>query len=117
DNEHYQLQITTPVGSKLATISVAPQQTIFTDQKNRQYVAQDPQSLLVELTGMELPLDKLHLLLLGATQQSAEQVQLTPQGYLKNITFTYQQHQSQVSYTNYCSKKRLPLPSTMVLQQ
>lgn len=113
------LQLNTPWGSRVATLTLEQNGAQFEDDKNRVFDDVDVESLLFRLTQMHLPVSKFKTLLLGLVEDDVPHT-LTAQGYLNSAEVLIDDQTWQVQFFDYrpanLQKKSIALPHRIELR-
>lgn len=116
NQREYRLLLTTPFGNRVIELNVTPNLTQLTDDKNQIYINSDAQTLIYELTGMQIPLNNLHQWLIGLPGESTD-YRLDKNYRLNQLDFTEDGLQWQVKYLGYSDKTQPELPADIELTQ
>lgn len=110
----YRLLLTTSFGNKIVELNVSAGQTQLTDDNNRLYLSDNPQKLVSELTGMQIPLDNLRAWLIGLPGYS-KTYKLNTDFQLEQLTYNDNGALWQVNYRSYHTETFPVLPKEMEL--
>lgn len=114
--DSYRLLLTNPLGNTELAINARPGVVQITDNKNKQYVGNDAADMIQKMTGMSIPLNNLHLWILGLPG-NAQDVKLDDQSRLKSLTYNDDGTLWQVNYLKYDERIQPALPSQLELIQ
>ncbi|KEY60814.1 lipoprotein insertase outer membrane protein LolB [Serratia sp. DD3] len=114
--ERYRLLLTNPLGSTELELNVQSGMVQVMDNQGRRYVSDNPQEMIRKLSGMEIPLDNLRQWMLGLPGEATD-FQLDSQYRLKKLTYQQGELTWTVTYQEYNTDLKIPLPSRLELQQ
>lgn len=114
--DHYRLLLTNPLGSTELELNVQKNVVQLTDRKGKRYISQNPELMLSQLTGMDIPLNNLRQWMLGLPGESSD-FQLDQQYRLSKLTYQQGDLLWNVSYQGYHADITPALPSQLELQQ
>lgn len=114
--ERYRLLLTNPLGSTELELNVQSGMVQVMENQGRRYVSDNPQEMIRKLSGMEIPLDNLRQWMLGLPGEATD-FQLDSQYRLKKLTYQQGELTWTVTYQEYNTDLKIPLPSRLELQQ
>ncbi|PVZ78590.1 lipoprotein localization factor LolB [Serratia sp. S1B] len=114
--DRYRLLLTNPLGSTELELNVQSGIVQLMDNQGRRYVSDNPQEMIRKLSGMEIPLDNLRQWMLGLPGEATD-FQLDSQYRLKKLTYQQGALTWTVTYQEYNTDLKTPLPSRLELQQ
>lgn len=116
NQNEYRLSLTTPFGNRVVELNVSPDITQLTDDRDQIHLNSDAQTLIYELTGMQIPLSNLRQWLIGLPGESTD-YRLDKDYHLSQVNFTENGLSWQVKYLNYSNKTYPALPTDLELTQ
>ncbi|MGL5387695.1 MAG: lipoprotein insertase outer membrane protein LolB [Serratia sp. (in: enterobacteria)] len=114
--DRYRLLLTNPLGSTELELNVQKNVVQLTDNQGKRYVSDNPQEMIRKLTGMEIPMDNLRQWMLGLPGDATE-FSLDAQYRLNKLTYKQGDLTWVVTYQDYNTDLKIPLPSRLELQQ
>lgn len=114
--DRYRLLLTNPLGSTELELNVQKSVVQLTDNQGRRYVSDNPQEMIRKLTGMEIPMDNLRQWMLGLPGDATD-FSLDSQYRLNKLTYKQGDLTWVVTYQDYNTELKIPLPSRLELQQ
>lgn len=116
--EEYQLKLTSPLGTSIFSLSVAPHIAEYTDKDGDKYRDENVESLVHNLTGMDIPLKTMTNWLIGYSNNQYND-KIDNQGRLKETQLAKLNQIWSVSFSKYTASKyhgnSLDLPSVVEL--
>jgi outer membrane lipoprotein LolB len=114
--DRYRLLLTNPLGSTELELNVQKSVVQLTDNQGKRYVSDNPEEMIRKLTGMQIPLDNLRQWMLGLPGQATD-FSLDSQYRLNKLTYQQGDLTWVVTYQDYNTDLKIPLPSRLELQQ
>ncbi|WP_431222145.1 lipoprotein insertase outer membrane protein LolB [Serratia sp. L9] len=114
--DRYRLLLTNPLGSTELELNVQKNVVQLTDNQGRRYVSDDPEEMIRKLTGMEIPLNNLRQWMLGLPGEATD-FRLDDKYRLNKLTYQQGNLTWTVTYQDYNTDLKVPLPSRLELQQ
>lgn len=114
--DRYRLLLTNPLGSTELELNVQKSVVQLTDNQGKRYVSDNPEEMIRKLTGMQIPLDNLRQWMLGLPGQATD-FSLDSQYRLNKLTYKQGDLTWVVTYQDYNTDLKIPLPSRLELQQ
>lgn len=115
--KHYRLLLISPIGLTELDLTVQPPDIAqFINKQGKRYVCNNPESMIIQLTGLDIPLNNLQQWIIGLPGEATD-LTLDNHGYLK--TLNYQRHGKSwtVNYQDYHNDTVPVLPATFELRQ
>lgn len=114
--DRYRLLLTNPLGSTELELNVQKNVVQLTDNQGKRYVSDNPEEMIRKLTGMEIPLNNLRQWMLGLPGEATD-FRLDDQYRLSKLTYQQGDLIWTVTYQDYNTDLKTPLPSRLELQQ
>ena len=113
----YQLKLTSPIGTSIFSLSVNPFEAVLTDKNGEKYRNKNVESLVEDLTGMNIPLRNMTDWLIGYANNNDDKID--DSGKLSQTHFKQTDKIWTVTYRKYTDVKfhsnTIDLPSTIFL--
>lgn len=114
--DRYRLLLTNLLGSSELELNVQKSVVQLTDNQGKRYVSDNPEEMIRKLTRMEIPLNNLRLWMLGLPSDATD-FRLDSQCRLSKLTYQQGNLTWTVTYQEYNTELKTPLPSRLELQQ
>lgn len=112
---HYELILTTPLGSRIFKLTVNNQLATLTSENNKVYQSDKAEQLLQKLTGMAIPLKTLNAWLIGLSVDSKAD-KINSKGLLSQTMLDQTDAMWAVIISKYHENGRIPLPARIELE-
>ncbi len=113
---NYNLLLTTPFGNKILEMTVLPDWVKITNDKGNEFVNNDAEQLLYQLTKLTIPLKQMRLWLLGLPGDNSRYI-LDEQYRLKQVILNRGNNEWLVNYKSYHTKFSPQLPKEIEIIQ
>ncbi|OTA19545.1 outer membrane lipoprotein LolB precursor [Xenorhabdus beddingii] len=114
--DNYKLLLLNPLGTTELELFVEPNSVQLTDNNGKKYLSDDPESLIYQLTNMNIPLDNLKSWMIGLPGD-AKDFQLDANYLLKSVSDRKKGERWQVNYQGYDTSTIPALPNRLELTQ
>ncbi|AYA40341.1 lipoprotein localization protein LolB [Xenorhabdus nematophila] len=114
--DNYKLLLLNPLGTTELELFVEPNRVQLTDSEGKKYLSDDPESLIYQLTDMDIPLDNLKSWIIGLPGD-AKDFQLDANYLLKSVSDRKKGEIWRVNYQGYDTSAIPVLPNRLELTQ
>ncbi|KMJ43794.1 lipoprotein insertase outer membrane protein LolB [Xenorhabdus khoisanae] len=115
-HDNYKLLLLNPLGTTELELFVKPNMIQLTDNNGKKYLSDDPESLIYQLTDMNIPLDNLKNWIIGLPG-NAKDFQLDANYLLKSVSDQQNGEIWRVNYQGYDTSTIPALPNRLELTQ
>ncbi|WP_158782860.1 lipoprotein insertase outer membrane protein LolB [Pantoea sp. BAV 3049] len=114
--DRYRLLLTNPLGSTELQLDAQGSVVQIVDNKGKRYTGNDAESMIAQLTGMDIPLANLRQWMVGLPGDATD-YSLDDQYRLREVNYSRNGQQWKVDYSGYDSRQQPNLPSNMELHE
>nr|WP_206194033.1 lipoprotein insertase outer membrane protein LolB [Serratia microhaemolytica] len=114
--DHYRLLLTNPLGGTELELTVQNNQVQLIDRQGGRYLSHDAEAMLLQLTGMAIPINNLRQWMLGLPG-NAKDFQVDANYRLKRLTYQQNGLTWQVNYQDFDTNLTPALPNRLELEQ
>lgn len=115
-SDEYRLLLTTPFGNRVVELNVTPTVTQLTDDNNKIHLNSDAETLIYQLTGMNIPINSLRQWLVGLPGDSTD-YRLDKNYRITELNFAENGLAWHVKYLGYNDKTNPVLPTDLEIAQ